>query len=534
MTWHAGADLLVVGTGVAGLTAALRARELGLRVLVVSKESVTVGNTEWAQGGIAVVREEERDSSDSVRRHVRDTLEAGAGLCSTAAVNTILGDGAAAVSRLRAAGARFDGSPAGTLSRTREGGHSAFRVIHAGGDATGAEVQRALVEATTTEGVPVLENHCVVELSHTEWGAVGGALVLDHAGRPGLVQSPAVLLATGGLGQLYRATTNPAVATGDGIALGLRAGAAVADLEFVQFHPTVLHTSSTERGSRPLITEAVRGEGAVLLDVHGEPVMAGRHPMGDLAPRDVVAAAINERLVETGSDSVRLDATGLGKSFVERFPTVYAACRDAGIDPLVDPIPVTTAAHYSCGGIMCDVDGRTGVTGLYAAGEVARTGLHGANRLASNSLLEGLVLGSRSAEAVLRDLRVGALRRGPVTSERLPAAAVVDRAWLRQLMSRHAGIGRHADGLREARSGLDTAAVVRPLRTREAVEDAALGLTAHALLAAASDRTESRGCHRRYDHPATDDLRWRRPNPLRLDVSGWLIRSTPEETREVA
>ncbi|GAB3543017.1 L-aspartate oxidase [Actinopolyspora lacussalsi] len=534
MTWYAGADLLVVGTGVAGLTAALRARERGLRVLVVSKEAAGVGNTEWAQGGIAVVRSEECDPSDSVRQHVRDTLEAGAGLCSTSAVRAILGDGAAAVRRLCAAGARFDGEASGALSRTREGGHSAFRVIHAGGDATGAEVQRALVEAGTEVGIPILENHCVVELSHTEWGAVGGALVLDHAGRPGVVQAPAVLLATGGLGQLYRATTNPEVATGDGVALGLRAGAAVADLEFVQFHPTVLHTSATERGSRPLITEAVRGEGAVLLDSRGEPVMAGRHPMGDLAPRDVVAAAINEKLAETGSESVYLDATGLGDGFVARFPTVYTACRDAGIDPLVEPIPVTTAAHYSCGGIMCDVDGRTGVTGLYVAGEVARTGLHGANRLASNSLLEGLVLGTRSADAALRDLRSGSLRRGSVVTERPPAAAVVERSRLQRLMSGYAGIGRHADGLRRAKSGLDAAAVVRPLRSRSEVEDAALGLTAHALLAAAADRTESRGCHRRYDHPDTDDLRWGRPNPLRLDVSGWLIRSTPEESREVA
>ncbi|GAA4830165.1 L-aspartate oxidase [Saccharopolyspora rosea] len=523
MTWEAGADLVVVGTGVAGLTAALRARELGLRVLVVGKDGASAGNTGWAQGGIAVVRPDEHDAGDSLHRHVEDTLTAGAGLCSREAVREILAAGAAAVERLRGAGARFDASAGGALARTREGGHSAFRVIHSGGDATGAEVQRALSAATREGGIPLLERHCVVELLHGDGGAVAGALALDAEGRPGVLHAPAVLLATGGLGQLYAATTNPDVSTADGVALALRAGATVADLEFVQFHPTVLYAPDSGGGRRPLVTEAVRGEGAVLVDVRGRRVMAGEHPLEDLAPRDVVSAAINRRAAETGAEHVYLDATGIGRGFADRFPTVHAACRAAGIDPVREPIPVTSAAHYSCGGVVSTVDGRTAVAGLYAAGEVACTGLHGANRLASNSLLEGLVVGERAAAAVARDLRSGLLVRRCAGEAVVPAMPVVHRGLLQRTMSRYAGIGRDATGLAEAAAVLDRAAVVRPLRTRRAAEDASMALTAQALLAAARLRTESRGCHRRTDHPATDDLRWRRSTVLRLDVAGRLI-----------
>ncbi|WP_406689161.1 L-aspartate oxidase [Saccharopolyspora sp. ID03-671] len=526
MTWEAGADLLVVGTGVAGLTAALRAREAGLRVLVVSKDSVSAGNTGWAQGGIAVVRPDELDPGDSLHKHVEDTLTAGVGLCAPEAVREILADGAEAIGRLRAAGAEFDraGSDAvgGALARTREGGHQAFRVIHAGGDATGAEVQRALVAAVRGGGIPVLEEHCVVELLRGEGGAIAGALAMDSRSRPGVLHAPAVLLATGGLGQLYAATTNPEVSTADGVALALRAGAGVADLEFVQFHPTVLYAAGEARGRRPLVTEAVRGEGAVLLDVRGDRVMDGVHPLGDLAPRDVVSAAITRRAAETGAEHVFLDATGI-PGFAERFPTVHASCREAGIDPSSEPIPVASAAHYSCGGVVSDVDGRTAVTGLYAAGEVACTGLHGANRLASNSLLEGLVVGGRAASAVAKDLGRGLLTRSSVGEVEPPAFAVVERDLLQRTMSRHAGIGRSEDGMAEASAVLDRNSVVRPLRTRQAVEDASLTLTAQALLAAARLREESRGCHRRTDFPETDDLRWRRSAVLRLDASGWLF-----------
>ena len=528
MTWESGADLIVVGTGVAGLTAALRARELGLRVLVVSKDAAGAGNTSWAQGGVAVVRPDEHDPADSVGSHVEDTMTAGAGLCSRTAVRSILGAGAEAIERLRAVGALFDTSADGSLARAREGGHSSFRVIHAGGDATGAEVQRALSEATRDGGIPVLEQHCVVELLRDDRGALSGVLALDGEGRPGVVHAPAVLLATGGLGQLYAATSNPDVATADGVALALRAGAAVADLEFVQFHPTVLYAPGGARGRRPLITEAVRGEGAVLVDVNGDRVMAGQHPLADLAPRDVVSAAINRRAAETGAEHVYLDATGIGSGFAQRFPTVFAACRAAGVDPVREPIPVTSAAHYACGGVLSSVDGRTTMPGLYAAGEVACTGLHGANRLASNSLLEGLVVGGRVAEAVAHDARCGLRARKSTSDFSLPSAPVVDRDLLQRTMSRSAGIGREAEALSEAATMLDRAGAVRELDSRQAVEDSSLALTAQALLLAAQTRNESRGCHRRTDYPEPDDGRWRRSIALRLDASGWLIRTEPE------
>lgn len=532
MSWEASADLVVVGTGVAGLTAALRARRQGLRVLVINKGALSESTTRWAQGGIAAVRHE-RDSGDSVRRHAADTMTAGAGLCSTEAVREIVRGGARAIDVLHAAGAQFDLDEHGLLSRTREGGHSAFRVVHAGGDATGAEVQRALSQTADIEGVPLLERHCVADLLRGDSGAIAGVVALDAQSRPGVVRAPAVLLATGGLGQLFAATTNPELVTGDGIALALRAGASIADLEFVQFHPTAFAAPGFIGGGRPLITEAVRGEGAVLIDVHGKRVMAGEHPAGDLAPRDVVAEAIFRRNAETGTDHVYLDATGLGQRFATRFPTADATCRAAGIDPSTEPIPVTIAAHYSCGGVLATVEGRTSVTGLYAAGEVARTGLHGANRLASNSLLEGVVCGERAADAVVRDTRSGGLARERSASSTLPAAAVADRDLVQRTMSRHAGLGRTADGLLHASSTIQDACTVRPLETHRAVEDASVALTAQALLAAARTREESRGCHRRQDRPETDQ-RWARSLPFRLDVSGWLIRTELESAREAA
>src|SRR5918998_1388751 len=294
-------------------------------------------------------------------------------------------------------------------------------------------------------------------------------------GEPIVLAIRAVLLATGGLGQLYAATTNPSVATGDGLALALRAGAAVADLEFVQFHPTVLFTGPGSRGRRPLVTEAVRGEGAVLLDITGRPLMPGVHPMRDLAPRDVVAAAITRRMTATGTDHVLLDATGI-TGFRQRFPTVWAACAAVGVDPSEDPIPVAPAAHYQCGGVVTDTVGRTGVPGLYAAGEVARTGLHGANRLASNSLPEGLVVGTACADAVARDLAVtpasGAAPLVPPT-QLVAGRPVADRDGLQRAMSAHVGIGRDADGL-AAVTALVAAAPQRAVRTAADAEDAAL------------------------------------------------------------
>lgn len=533
--WEAQADLVIVGTGVAGLTAALTAQSLGLRTIMVTKGSADDGNTRWAQGGVAVVLPDEHDDGDSVDRHIGDTLIAGAGLCDQAAVAAIIADGPAAVTRLRALGARFDPGADGHLARTREGGHSAFRVVHAGGDATGAEVERALLSATS---VPMLEQHTAVDVVRTPAGAVAGLLVLDANGTPGLLSAPAVLLATGGLGQLYQATSNPEVATADGIALALRAGALLADVEFVQFHPTVLYTGAGARGRCPLVTEAVRGEGAVLVDASGERVMLGVHPLADLAPRDVVAAAITRRMAqEPGGvgDHVFLDATHLdANTFRHRFPTVYAACRSVGVDPTCDPIPVAPAAHFACGGVVSTVDGRTGVTGLYAAGEVARTGLHGANRLASNSLLEGLVVGARAARAVAEDLAAGALADPRLAAcPTLPVAPVAERDVLQRVMSRYAGIGRDAEGLAVVGSVLDVSAVDRPLETQTLVEDAALTLAARALIASAAERTESRGCHVRTDYPDVD-VEWRRSIKVRLTPSGQPVLAGPTLLRSAA
>ncbi|TWP50295.1 L-aspartate oxidase [Lentzea tibetensis] len=533
--WEARADLIVVGTGVAGLTAALRAHELRLRVLVVTKASGDDGNTRWAQGGVAVVLPDEHEPGDTVARHIEDTLVAGAGLCEDVAVTTIIADGPAAVTRLRALGAVFDASPDGTLERTREGGHSAFRVVHAGGDATGAEVERALLKATVDGRVPLLENHVAVDALRTPLGAVCGLLVLDGNGVPGVLGAPAVLLATGGLGQMYQATSNPSVATGDGLALALRAGAVAADVEFVQFHPTVLYTGRGARGRCPLVTEAVRGEGAVLVDATGARVMKGVHPLEDLAPRDVVAAAITRHMaLEPGGvdDHVFLDATSL-HDMASRFPTVHAACLAAGVDPAHDPIPVAPAAHFACGGVVSTVDGRTGVTGLYAAGEVARTGLHGANRLASNSLLEGLVCGERAAEAVAADLAVGLLAEPRVMTPVLLVAPVADRDLLQRVMSRYAAIGRDAEGLAVVGSVLDVSAVDRVLDTRELVEDAALTMAARALIAAAAERTESRGCHVRTDFPVRDEA-WQHSQVVRLTPTGQPVLADPVMARGVA
>lgn len=533
--WEAGTDLVVVGSGVAGLTAALGAAELGLRVVVVTKDAADAGSTRWAQGGVAVVVGDV--PGDSVEAHIADTLAAGAGLCDAAAVTSILAEGPAAVSALRRRGAVFDPGADGRLARTREGGHSAFRVVHAGGDATGAEVERALVAAATDRRLPLLTGHVAVDAVLDGCGRIAGLAVLDDHGRPGLLRAPSVLLASGGYGQLYASTTNPETATGDGIALALRAGATAADLEFVQFHPTVLFAGEPLAGSsikaaepplvgssinagpaagqRPLVTEAVRGEGAVLLDRAGRRFMADVHPLADLAPRDVVAAAIARTLAATGADCVYLDARALD-GFAQRFPTVRAACAAAGVDPEREPIPVTPAAHYACGGVVTDLHGRTAVPGLYAAGEVARTGLHGANRLASNSLLEGLVVGGRAARAVAADRAAGG--RPPVTvSGPLPTAprAVVQRA-----MTGAAGIGRDAAGLAAASDVVEAATVSSVPADRAGVEDAALTLLAQAVLAAAGTRTESRGCHVRTDFPRRDDVWQQSSLVVALDDAG--------------
>lgn len=544
VSWEAEVDLVVIGGGVAGLTAARTASRRGLRVLILSKGGPTDTSTQYAQGGIAVVA----PLGDSVDSHVRDTVEAGAGLCEVDAVRSIVEGGQAAVAALTDLGAVFDLGRDGQISRTREGGHSTRRIIHAGGDATGAEVQRALNAA----GLPVLFGAAALRVVTANAGVQGVVAVSDNGF--GVVHTPSVLLATGGLGQLYALSTNPPGATGDGVALALWAGAAVADLEFVQFHPTVLYTPGGV-GRRPLISEAVRGEGAILVDSQGNSVTAA-HPRGDLAPRDVVSRAIAERMRALGTDHVFLDARAIA-GFAQRFPTITASCLAAGIDPAAQLIPVAPAAHYQCGGVLTDTHGRTEVPGLYAAGEVARTGLHGANRLASNSLLEGLVVGERAGAAAAERLGVRA-RIDEVGSRTLEFA---ERAIVQQAMTEHASVVRDGAGLAQALARIDAASSAASLPgtgfesnsidgaraqssptpdTNHAVsqaasvtaaqhvrriEDSALTVTARALLLAAAARTESRGCHTRSESAGAVEEQ-RHSTAIRLRPDGALELST--------
>jgi L-aspartate oxidase len=488
--WTYAADVVVIGTGVAGLAAALAAHRAGRSVVVLSKADQARGMTatHYAQGGIAVVLP---DNDDSVYAHVADTLAAGAGLCDPDAVGSIVADGYRAVSELVGDGARFDEAVPGRWDVTREGGHSRRRIVHAGGDATGAEVQRALDDAAAM--LDIRTSHVALRVLH-DGTAVTGVWVGNPDGY-GIVSAPSVILASGGLGHLYGATTNPDGSTGDGIALALWAGVAVSDLEFIQFHPTMLFGDGG--GRRPLVTEAIRGEGAILLDGQGNSVTVGVHPMGDLAPRDVVAAAIDARLRETGDSCVFLDARGIA-GFEARFPTVTAACREAGIDPVRQPIPVVPGAHYSCGGVVTDVHGQTELPGLFAAGEVARTGMHGANRLASNSLLEGLVVGGRAGRvAAAHALAAG--RPRAVAPEPI-AHTAPGRGELQRAMSRDASVVRDAAGLNRLSHKL-SGAPVRNVAGRRDFEDVALTLTARAVTAAALARNESRGCHHRGEYP---------------------------------
>ncbi len=507
-------DVVVVGAGVAGAATARAAARGGHRVLVLVKGALGDGATPWAQGGLAVALA----PGDTPAAHARDTLAAGAGLCDEAAVRALVFAAPAALAELRQAGARFDGlagrpvGPDGPLALTREGGHGADRVVHAGGDASGAEVSRALLAALPGTGVAVAQHVVALDVLLDERGAVAGLLVADVAPDGALtgvreVRAPQVVLATGGLGQAYATTTNPAGATGGGLGLALRAGAAVADVEFVQFHPTVLWQGPGAQGQQVLVSEAVRGEGAVLVDTAGRRVTAGVHPLGDLAPRDVVAAAIAARMTGTGADHVHLDATGLGRDRLERrFPTVLAACRARGVDPVKEPVPVVPGAHYACGGVLADLDGRTGVPGLSAVGEVAATGVHGANRLASNSLIEGLVTGARTGA------RLAALRptapAGAVTASAGPVHVdPATRAATAAATSRGAGVVRTGPGLAALLDGL--AAVAGPRTpvdrsgTLAALEAAELHLVSRLVATAAAERRESRGCHRRADAPVT-------------------------------
>ena len=543
--WSIAADVVVVGSGVAGLTAALRCEAAGLRTVVVTKARLDDGSTRWAQGGIAAALGE----GDTPEQHLDDTLVAGAGLCDEEAVRLLVTEGPDAVRRLIATGAHFDESTDGALELTREGGHHRRRIAHAGGDATGAEISRALVEAVRARGLRTIENALVLDLLTDAGGRTAGVTLHvmgegQHDG-VGAVHAPAVVLATGGMGQVFSATTNPSVSTGDGVALALRAGAEVSDLEFVQFHPTVLFLGPDAEGQQPLVSEAVRGEGAHLVDADGVRFMQGRHELAELAPRDIVAKGIMRRMRERDAEHMYLDARHFGAEMWEnRFPTILAACRAHGIDPVTEPVPVAPAAHYASGGVRTDSHGRTTVPGLYACGEVACTGVHGANRLASNSLLEGLVYAERIAADIAGagDALAARVPQPLPAAERpayplLPAEA---RLAIQRAMTRGAGVLRSEESLAgaadrlhrlhaDARDALDEhGKTAEPgVDTWEATN---LLCVARVLVAAARQREETRGCHWREDRPERDDTTWRRHIVVRLNPDRSLAVRTTDTT----
>ncbi len=522
--WTARADVIVVGSGIAGLTAALRARRLGRTVLLVTKATVDAGSTRWAQGGIAAALSEE----DSPEEHLHDTLVAGVGLCDDDAVRVLVTEGPDAVRELIDIGARFDVDDSGAIALTREGGHLRDRIAHAGGDATGAEISRALVAAVQLDlGIEIIENALALDLLVDDTGAAQGVTlhVMGSGQRDGIgaALAPAVILATGGFGQVFGQTTNPYVSTGDGVALALRSGADIADLEFVQFHPTVMWLGPLAQGQQPLVSEAVRGEGAVLLDSSGEPLMRGLHPLEDLAPRDIVAKAIMRRMREEGAPHVWLDGRMLGAdTWLQRFPTILENCRTRGIDPVTDLIPVAPAQHYVSGGVRTDLWGRASIRGLYACGEVACTGVHGANRLASNSLLEGLVFARRIVTALDDDNLV---EREPGESDGpdgLLTHAI--RRPMQQVMDVEAGVLRSADSLASAAASLahlGASGGSRP--STEDWETTNLHQISTVLVHHAAIREETRGSHWREDFPDRDDARWRVHLVTRLAEDGTLV-----------
>ena len=506
--WTINADVIVIGSGIAGLTAALSARDKGLSVLLLTKDVLSTGSTSWAQGGIAAAL----GPGDSPDQHFQDTLEAGAGLCDQESVRILVQEGPAAVKRLINLGATFDLDSYGNVALTREGGHRRDRIAHAGGDATGAEISRALVAKVLADPkVRIFEHALVLDLLKDKNERVCG-VTLHVMGKGkidgvGAALARAVVLATGGLGAVFQQTTNPLVATGDGVALALRAGATVADLEFVQFHPTVLWVGPDSRGSQPLISEAVRGEGAILRNINGEAFMSTIHPMKDLAPRDVVAHAVHEEIIKSGKPYVYLDGTKLGEDiWLQRFPNILSSCRKIGIDPLVDLIPVVPAAHYASGGVVSDMTGKTDIPGLFAVGECANTGVHGANRLASNSLLEGLVVAERVANH-LTDLP----KQSEPLIENIPTNLIDGkvRKDITETTTTGAGAVRNATGLNKTIDKLsEIAKKTTKLSSTQSWEATNLLTVSSFLSNAALRREESRGSHWRSDFPERNDSRW--------------------------
>jgi L-aspartate oxidase len=505
------ANVVVVGTGIAGLIAALEASKKH-DVYLVTKDELSESNTKYAQGGIAVAM----FPDDSVASHVDDTLKAGAGLNDLHAVEVLCAEGPQRIRDLIALGVDFD-KENGELARGHEAAHSHRRVIHAGGDATGLEIELALVKSVKRVAVEVHEHTFMKDLVVGD-GRVTGVDLLLPDGSSKRVDADFVILASGGAGQLYSHTTNPQVTTGDGVAAALRAGAAISDVEFYQFHPTSLAVPGN-----PLVSEAVRGEGAILLDSAGRRFMFDVHPDGELAPRDVVARGIASQMAAQGGLPVMLDATALGSAFLdERFPGISKVTKEHGFDWGVEPIPVTPAAHYWMGGVRTDDDGRSSLPGLLAVGEVSCTGVHGANRLASNSLLESLVFAWRAAAALDEPwvaLEVDYIA-DPASDPVVDEATVVDRAALQQLMWDNAGLYRSAAELTEAATIL--AGWTSSGESVEAREDGNLLDLARLVVHAAIAREESRGAHYRVDYPETSPafekhLSWVRKVVARVD-----------------
>lgn len=501
------ADVIVIGAGIAGLFTAIKSAETS-KVLIITKKSLTESNTRYAQGGIAAVISDE----DSFAYHRQDTLIAGAGLCDPEAVEVLVHEGPEGVHDLIQLGTKFD-LENGELALTKEGAHSMRRILHAHGDATGAEIVRALSEkALQHPNIEVWDDHFVIDLI-THEGECCGALVKKPGGQLIIVRGNATILCSGGAGQLYRYTTNPEIATADGIAIAYRAGAAVRDVEFVQFHPTALCYAGAPRF---LISEAVRGEGAVLRNIKGERFMERYHPQLELAPRDVVARAIVSEMENTKSTFVYIDFTHESAEMVKnRFPTIYETCLLYGLDLSADWIPVAPAAHYMMGGVETDLHGETTVKRLFACGEVSSTGVHGANRLASNSLSEAIVFGRRIIEKVkaLRDKKALPPMLGNANRVEPVIQPIVERKLkLQKIMVRYAGLKRSANGLEKGYEELQRQIHIfdSMLTKREEYEFANLLTCAMLTTKAAAVREESRGGHYREDFPERDDLLWRK------------------------